>query len=482
MQFSNTIRNLHLHFLYTGEKESFAVQNEVAGWCREELMQQIDELLMPYEKTETIWQLDTINVELSVVGENWQQQLKERIATELRAKLPSVITSSNSVLREDKQSDGSVLQKQEELLLYYLEHGVLPWWADAASINLKSIAANQLVIWMKQKFETLVYQKFNQRYAPLLIQRLRYLLSSTQFQKFSDWIFTSQPALQIILKAIQLMKDLPELKKQPSAYEAIIQHLLAASMRSVSITNDEAIVFMAYYTKKYELLKSINERINTTKTEEPVKEVLRNVMQQLSLMDTVENEQSFFKSNLISDSSNATEEAQRVNNELLWREGVYVSNAGLVILAAFLPAFFDKLGLLKDNKLQKPGIACNLLALMTGKVASEEHVLLLPKLLCGIEPEVVVAPSHKFSVQQKKEVSNLLSSVIEYWSVLQNTSHEALQETFLLRAGKLSLVKNEWILQVEQKSYDMLLQHLPWNISMIQLPWMQKMLKTEWIY
>jgi hypothetical protein len=80
-----------------------------------------------------------------------------------------------------------------------------------------------------------------------------------------------------------------------------------------------------------------------------------------------------------------------------------------------------------------------------------------------------------------KEVDEMLLSLIEYWAVLKNTSIDGLRESFLKRNGKLSRLNDEWLLQVEQKPFDMLVQQLPWSISMIKLPWMTHLLKTEWV-
>ena len=80
-----------------------------------------------------------------------------------------------------------------------------------------------------------------------------------------------------------------------------------------------------------------------------------------------------------------------------------------------------------------------------------------------------------------KEANELLLSIIEHWSILKNTSVEGLRQSFLQRDGKLTFFNNEWRLQVEQKSYDMLLQHLPWNRGLIRLPWMKHLLRTECI-
>ena len=84
--------------------------------------------------------------------------------------------------------------------------------------------------------------------------------------------------------------------------------------------------------------------------------------------------------------------------------------------------------------------------------------------------------------ETEKEVNSVLSSIIEHWSVLKETSVPGLQESFLRREGKLVFNKNRWLLTVEQRPYDMLLKQLPWSITMLQLSWMQHMLITEWIY
>jgi hypothetical protein len=80
------------------------------------------------------------------------------------------------------------------------------------------------------------------------------------------------------------------------------------------------------------------------------------------------------------------------------------------------------------------------------------------------------------------QVHELISSAIEYWSVLKNTSIEGLRESFLLREGKIIEKNNDWFLIVERRPYDILLQQLPWNISMIKLPWISNSIVTEWVY
>jgi hypothetical protein len=64
---------------------------------------------------------------------------------------------------------------------------------------------------------------------------------------------------------------------------------------------------------------------------------------------------------------------------------------------------------------------------------------------------------------------------------LKNTGREALRETFLQRLGKLSPTDHGWLLQVEQKAVDFLLNRLPWGIGVIKLPWMDEKIFVEWM-
>ena len=74
----------------------------------------------------------------------------------------------------------------------------------------------------------------------------------------------------------------------------------------------------------------------------------------------------------------------------------------------------------------------------------------------------------------------MLQAVIEQWTVLKNTSVEGLREGFLQRKGKLFSKNDNLHLQAETNSIDVLLDQLPWNLSMIKLPWMKRILRLEW--
>lgn len=169
--------------------------------------------------------------------------------------------------------------------------------------------------------------------------------------------------------------------------------------------------------------------------------------------------------------------------EKVKQEGIYIQHAGLVIVAPFLPALFNRLALFNGSVITDLNRAVYLVQYMaSGRERVAEFELGLAKILCGIASDTPVDTHLHISREEKQEINELLVSVIEYWNILKDTSPEGLQQSFLQRPGKLQFRNNDWLLQVEQKPWDVLLQHLPWNISMLKLPWMGGMLKTEWGY
>ena len=164
-----------------------------------------------------------------------------------------------------------------------------------------------------------------------------------------------------------------------------------------------------------------------------------------------------------------------------WRkEGIYVSNAGAVLLAPYLTGFFGELGLLDGTQLKNQSKAVHLLQLLTGSKQTEEYNLALNKILCGLEPEDNIDPLTEFEEKEVAEVEALLKAVLEHWKALKNTSIETLQTSFLQRDGKIHGNDEMIYLEVEKKTEDVLLSYVPWAFKMIKLPWMKYVLNVNW--
>ena len=160
-------------------------------------------------------------------------------------------------------------------------------------------------------------------------------------------------------------------------------------------------------------------------------------------------------------------------------DGIYLNQAGLVLLHPFLPLFFE---VASGERLNSPERAlCLLHYLATGQGVAREYDLVLGKILCGIPLETPVESACELSDVDIEESEGLLKAVIKHWEALRSTSCDGLRGTFLLRPGKVSLREDgAWLLQVESRTCDILLDRLPWGYSPIKLPWMETLLWVEW--
>jgi hypothetical protein len=165
-------------------------------------------------------------------------------------------------------------------------------------------------------------------------------------------------------------------------------------------------------------------------------------------------------------------------------EVAYVDDAGLVLLAPFLPPFFETLDLVRDASfvdLEAHGRAVLLTRfLATGAADSVEPTLALAARLCGWPASEPPPRRLTPTPQESAEASALLASVIEHWAVLKTTSAEGLRHTFLLRDGKLERQPHQWQLTVDRHGVDVLLESLPWGFSIVSLPWMPTPLFVSW--
>lgn len=160
--------------------------------------------------------------------------------------------------------------------------------------------------------------------------------------------------------------------------------------------------------------------------------------------------------------------------------------AGLVLLHPFLVKLFEATGVKMPQEKQiapkdLPRAAALLHFLATGIDEVYEFELIFIKILLGLSPAQSLPVSRGLlSNEVKEEAHTVLQATVTHWSVLKNTSIEGLRSSFLSRQGLLRDEEHGWHLQVEPHSYDLLLHHLPWSISIVRLPWMHKPLHTEW--
>lgn len=166
-------------------------------------------------------------------------------------------------------------------------------------------------------------------------------------------------------------------------------------------------------------------------------------------------------------------------------EHCLVDDAGLVILHPFLPALFERVGYLDEERkfisLAMQERAVHLLRWLAGfDLPRLDYQLLLEKVLCDLPMNYPIESEIELTDLEKEEGRQVLRFVCQYWKPLNGTSPEGLQRSFLQRNGSITYEDNTWIVRVEGQALDILLDDLPWEISLLLLPWREEMIMVEW--
>lgn len=161
-----------------------------------------------------------------------------------------------------------------------------------------------------------------------------------------------------------------------------------------------------------------------------------------------------------------------------------VSDAGLVLLHPFIGRMMENLGLVEEGEFVSPLARIRAVHLLRNLTGSDEphhnHNLILEKVFCGIPIGYSIPPEWKPTEKENEETEALLQAVCKYWRPLSGSTIEALCGTFIRRPGAIERFEDTWTIRVEGNTIDILLDDLPWELSVIYLPWLEKPLAVEW--
>lgn len=182
-----------------------------------------------------------------------------------------------------------------------------------------------------------------------------------------------------------------------------------------------------------------------------------------------------------------TEQSELINykNDIMEKNNLIdVNNAGVVILAPYLPRLFSMLSLTEKGDFRDEDARLKAVFLLHYAVWEKEEAgeLELPvnKLFAGMETGDSIPQKIELSSPEKEAVASMLNGVLQNWGKLKNSSPMTLREAFLRRNGRLEEKEDSYYLTVEEKAYDMLLDSIPWNFRMIRMPWMKKPVIVKW--
>ncbi len=455
------------------EQVGLEVQRQVSHLCRHAVSAHLEAAFAPFDVDGRYYVIDRMEVDLGAVSLEGLEaaltrSLSAAVATKMRERGLTPRTSETTGSRDDP-----CLSRDEALLesvLHFLRHGRLPWWYAGANAQpldeqlmslLSSIAGdawqpgggNSLLRSPQATFVEALIR--NLRSDGRARERLLHQFSTPCVLTLLERMDAGQHARVLqALRTVRLSSLSGPLRDrfETGLVEAAIDAVVSAARDAAPVTTED-------------LLRVSAARLAPRLSADDRKSLARTLGVEV-------------RADL---DARSPPPAQHHGEDTVASDGLHVENAGVVLLHSFLPQFFGGLGIARDDALVHPARAALLLHhLATGALTAEEHELVLAKVLCGLPIESPVPREAPVTVEEQAEATALLDSVVRHWDVLRHTTADGLRGNFLARRGRIELREGDWVLRVETRSYDMLLDSLPWGVAHVKLPWMPRLMHVEW--
>ena len=168
-------------------------------------------------------------------------------------------------------------------------------------------------------------------------------------------------------------------------------------------------------------------------------------------------------------------------------ETVWVGNAGLCLLAPWFVRLFAMLGYLDEERKAFKDTASKVRAvfLLQYLACGEERdwrepELAFSRLLTALPGNVPLPKRLALSEEERQTAEGMVTGVKANWPKMDGTSVDGFRRSFLLRDGTLEEEEGHWLLTVEEKAYDILLETVPWGFRQVRLPWLKKYVQVKW--
>ena len=423
-------------------------------------------------------QLNSLNWEKSSIKieqlENFTWKSFKHYQNSLQAKLKDKPLLQLSLVRDRINNLALTDAKKKEILKIGLT-------AHSSAKLLLDPTKNDLIGWLQESKNL----SFSLSYL-LQFNRLPFSAAHVSSNFFIQWIHlqSSQKEIAKVIEALSV-KEWTQFREK-----------LKASLEDLNLVGEKRIILLKSWLEEAkpanQIVKSSELDLSTLKKllQTTVLEFDKFIDQQIALIkknrpdeqlknDLIEYEKE--KANL---QSKLSESLERMSEELL-EQALYVQNAGIVLLGPYLPRLFEKLSLLdeegqfKDENTKVKAVEL-IHFLSFGTEEMMDYTTVLNKLLVSMPISTALDSQISLSGEEKELCESLLKGVIQNWKMLGNSSIDNLRGTFLIREGKLNKHQEKYIIRVEEKGFDMLIDKVPWSFKLIKYKWMKKPLFVEW--
>lgn len=495
-QDKHIIEKVHCQIHVASLEAANELKRNISEVLRSQILPYIEQYLDQLNKRIGTYsvRLNECKLSLDFNAVNWrledvQEGLKKQLDIHVKSKMEEALRAKT--VTDDAQKVVTSEYRQWEAVVHFLSTGRVAWWLNNAELDrlLSETVLIALLSSDRRKVQWIL--KECSRNATIRKRLLTQFAKKTVLRVVYMYVHSSD----VIPASIVVQLENWEAREKKSV-EQLIELLLVVAFKKPSkpLTIEGIKTLASAFQKSIEpiqwlddpdLLNWINAIAVNSAFQTPQSSAEETVEHNALMSDVVQpkGEDEGLEASEDSVERIEVETAPSVtDDEKIMREGIYVENAGLIILNPFLTHFFEKVGLLDEDKtITDTDLAVHCLHfLATGREQDWEHNMVFEKYLCGVPLEQPISKEVAFSETIRKECALLLESVIGYWTIIGGSDSEALRGEFLSRPGKLTLDDVSPRLIVERKTIDVLVDRLPWSISIVKLPWLQQLIHTTW--
>ncbi|WP_318348810.1 contractile injection system tape measure protein [Aquipluma nitroreducens] len=436
--------------------------------------------------------------------------------------------NSSKVGRSEVDLSGEKLSHYFSILKFYAANGFLPWWANQLSFTEIIEGLNATGDQYPREFEEMFLQaeKEDQLFEKLILNIPEYL--SVKFDQIMSKHLNLKEVWQTVrskknhqnndlqnAKNIKsdLLKKLyalsndeillvlnlknSDISKQVKAYLNLssyfyFRHINPAQWRKMVlefiIDYNSATTEFSESKFHYDFLNHLKSNASQINWEKTLSQVYQLTLLSKSDKNVVFPEVLKQLINTKTDNSSAKIETMDTNNELFADKSgteVQIYNAGLILYWPFLTRLFEILSFVESGNFvgdESRNRAVYLLQyLATNRIDFPENLFVLNKLLVGMDVQEILSPIVELTEDEMASAVSLQNGLINNWEKVRNSTPEGIQETFVQREGILRFDADKITLVVEKHGVDVLLESIPWNISLVKLSWMTMPIYVEWV-
>lgn len=474
--------------------EGPVVHQELARSFWERAVPDVEEVFDRAAGPEELLRLDRLELDLGTIrGGDWPSKFRRKLVVELTRSLAQFRAVSEA--GEDGRSDRRPAEAWRQFL-FYLAHGRLPWWANAAAVRWNDVllkasgadwnAMRETVLSDPRARSRLVYSVDDELLERAVANWAGVLHAARVLEELTpkglgadargqwrrrfwtmvlDWVATD--GFRSPRGGPQLVRDLmiflhtydsdggqprpfkrvPDDGRECGDRSRIIEDSdLPEPWRGWCLSQGDAALFERAVTERRTEAGELKNRATA----------------------------------VFSPRAGAPEKTRHTVED----EAIYFAGAGAILVHPFLERLFRERGLLEGRSfrgLEARARAVHLVGFVTfGRVDVAEYDLVLAKVLCGVELEEPLEPMQPED-DDAAACDSLLRAVLEHWTALRSSSADWLREQFFLREGKLEPADSGWLLTIERHAQDVLLARLPWGFGVVAPPWLKTQIFVHWL-